>query len=80
MTAKEIVQALRCCAYGTQCEKCPARDEPDCFDATDSRAAAAIERLTAENAAHAADPAAVREGLPRPGAGMQRTLLQLDAL
>ena len=31
-------------------------------------------------AAHAADPAAVREGLPRPGAGMQRTLLQLDAL
>jgi hypothetical protein len=31
-------------------------------------------------AAHAADPVTVREGLPRPGAGMQRTLLQLDAL
>ena len=51
MIGKEIVQALRCCAYGTRCEKCPARDEPDCIDATNSRAAAAIERLTAENAA-----------------------------
>ena len=51
MTDKEIVQVLRCCAYGTQCEKCPARDVPDCIDAADSRAADAIERLTAENAA-----------------------------
>ena len=48
---KEIVQALRCCAYGTRCEKCPAINEPDCIDANDLRAAAVIERLTAENAA-----------------------------
>ena len=48
---KEIVQALRCCAYGTRCEKCPAINEPDCIDANDLRAADAIERLTAENAA-----------------------------
>lgn len=32
------------------------------------------------HAADAARPAAVREGLTRTGAGMQRTLLQLDAL
>ena len=31
-------------------------------------------------AAYAADPAAVREGLPRPGTRMQCTLLQLGAL
>ena len=55
---KEIVQALRCCAYGTRCEKCPAINEPDCIDANDLRAAAAIERLTAENAA-------LREKVPR---------------
>ena len=51
MTDKGIVQALRCCAYWTRCEKCPARNEPDCIDANDLRAADAIERLTAENAA-----------------------------
>ena len=51
MKNKEIVQALRCCAYWTRCEKCPARNETDCIDANDLRAAAAIERLTAENAA-----------------------------
>ena len=43
MTDKEIVQALRCCAYGTRCEKCPARDEPDCIDATNLRAAKMLE-------------------------------------
>ena len=50
MAEKEIVQALRCCAYGTRCEKCPAINEPDCIDVNDLRAAAVIERLTAENA------------------------------
>ena len=45
------MQALRCCAYGTRCEKCPVINEPDCIDANDLRAADAIERLTAENAA-----------------------------
>lgn len=49
---------LRCCAYGTRCEKCPAINEPDCIDANDLRAADAIERLTAENAA-------LREKVPR---------------
>lgn len=50
MTDQEIVQELRCCAYWTRCEKCPARNDPDCIDANDLRAADAIERLTAENA------------------------------
>lgn len=70
MTDKEIVQALRCCAYGTRCEKCPARDEPDCIDATNSRAAAAIERLTAENAAlreKVPQWISVEERRPEPG-------------
>lgn len=51
MKDEEIVKALRCCAYGTRCEKCQAINEPDCIDANDLRAAAMIERLTAENAA-----------------------------
>ena len=70
MIGKEIVQALRCCAYGTRCEKCPARDEPDCIDATNSRAAAAIERLTAENAAlreKVPQWISVEERRPEPG-------------
>ena len=50
MKETDIVQALRCCAYWTRCEKCPARNDPDCIDANDLRAADAIERLTAENA------------------------------
>lgn len=62
MTDQEIVQVLRCCAYGMRCEKCPARDVPDCIDAVDSRAAAAIERLTADNTAlrYAITPAKVK--------------------
>ena len=58
MKETDIVQALRCCAYWTRCEKCPARNEPDCIDANDLRAAAVIERLTAENAA-------LREKMPQ---------------
>lgn len=50
MKETDIVQALRCCAYWTRCEKCPARNDPDCIDANDLRDADAIERLTAENA------------------------------
>ena len=50
MKETDIVQALRCCAYWTRCEKCPAINDPDCIDANDLRAADAIERLTAENA------------------------------
>lgn len=70
MTAKEIAQALRCCAYGTRCEKCPARNEPDCIDANDLRAADAIERLTAENAAlreKVPQWISVEERRPEPG-------------
>ena len=66
----EIVQALRCCAYWTRCEKCPARNEPDCIDANDLRAAAAIERLTAENAAlreKVPQWISVEERRPEPG-------------
>ena len=67
---KEIVQALRCCAYGTRCEKCPAINEPDCIDANDLRAAAAIDRLTAENAAlreKVTQWISVEERRPEPG-------------
>ena len=52
MTEKEIVQALRCCSYGCVCEKCPSRQDENCIDHVNvSAAAAAIERLVAENAA-----------------------------
>ena len=43
MTYDEIVRALHCCSYGCACEKCPSRHNVS--------AAAAIERLVAENAA-----------------------------
>ena len=70
MTEKGIVQALRCCAYWTRCEKCPAINEPDCIDANDLRAADAIERLTAENAAlreKVPQWISVEERRPEPG-------------
>ena len=52
MTYDEIVQALRCCSYGCVCEKCPSRQDENCIDHVNvSAAAAAIERLVAENAA-----------------------------
>lgn len=50
MTTDEIVRALRCCAFGCQCEECPFRGEADCIDALNVRAAKAIEQLTTENA------------------------------
>ena len=70
MKETDIVQALRCCAYWTRCEKCPARNEPDCIDANDLRAAAVIERLTAENAAlreKVPQWISVEERRPEPG-------------
>lgn len=51
MTYDEIVQALRCCSYGCVCEKCPSRQDENCIDHVSVSAAAAIERLVAENAA-----------------------------
>lgn len=51
MTYDEIVQALRCCSYGCVCEKCPSRQDENCIDHVNVSAAAAIERLVAENAA-----------------------------
>ena len=45
------VQALRCCSYGCVCEKCPSRQDENCIDHINVSAAAAIERLVAENAA-----------------------------
>lgn len=51
MTYDEIVQALRCCSYGCVCEKCPSRQDENCIDHVNVSAAAAIERLAAENAA-----------------------------
>ena len=51
MTYDEIVQALRCCSYGCVCEICPSRQDENCIDHINVSAAAAIERLVAENAA-----------------------------
>ena len=53
MTDKEIVQVLRCCRLGNPCTSCPAagRGKEVCFDEVHAAAVAAIERLTAENAA-----------------------------
>ena len=51
MTAKEIVQALRCCAEG-ECKDCAMHeDKQRCQENLLDKAAEAIERLTAENAA-----------------------------
>ena len=53
MTAQEIVQVLQCCRLGNPCTNCPAagRGKGVCFDEVHAAAVAAIERLTAENAA-----------------------------
>lgn len=51
MTGKEIVQALRCCAEG-ECKNCAMHeDKQRCQENLLDKAAEAIERLTAENAA-----------------------------
>ncbi len=51
MTEKEIVQALRCCAEG-ECKDCAMHeDKQRCQENLLEKAAEAIERLTAENAA-----------------------------
>ena len=54
MTAQEIVRALHICGEDEPCETCPVQldeDERVCVGALFKHAAAAIERLTAENAA-----------------------------
>lgn len=51
MTGKKIVQALRCCAEG-ECKDCAMHeDKQRCQENLLDKAAEAIERLTAENAA-----------------------------
>lgn len=51
MTDKEIVQSLRCCAEG-ECKDCTMHeDKQHCQENLLDKAAEAIERLTAENAA-----------------------------
>lgn len=58
MTDKEIVQALRCCAEG-ECKDCAMHeDKQRCQENLLDKAAEAIERLTAENAA-------LREQIPQ---------------
>ena len=58
MTTKEIVRALRCCAEG-ECKDCAMHeDKQRCQENLLGKAAEAIERLTAENAA-------LREKVPR---------------
>lgn len=54
MTDNEIIQALHICGEDEPCETCPVQldeDERVCVGALFKHAAAAIERLTAENAA-----------------------------
>ena len=53
MTDEKIVQELRCCRLGNPCTSCPADGlgKEVCFDEVHADAVAAIERLTAENAA-----------------------------
>ena len=51
MIDKELVQALRCCAEG-ECKDCAMHeDKQRCQENLLDKAAEAIERLTAENAA-----------------------------
>ena len=51
MTKEEIVQALRCCAEG-ECKDCAMHEDTQrCQENLLDKAAEAIERLTAENAA-----------------------------
>lgn len=58
MTDKSILQALRCCAEG-ECKDCAMHeDKQRCQENLLDKAAEAIERLTAENAA-------LREKVPR---------------
>ena len=69
MTYDEIVRALQCCSYGCVCEKCPSRQDENCIDHVNVSAAAAIERLVAENAAlreKVPQWISVEERLPEP--------------
>ena len=71
MTDKEIVQALRCCAEG-ECKDCAMHeDKQRCQENLLDKAAEAIERLTAENAAlreKVPQWVSVEDRLPSPGA------------
>ena len=59
--AKEIVQALRCCAEG-ECKDCAMHeDKQRCQENLLDKASEAIERLTAENAKAEAERDALRE-------------------
>ena len=68
MTDKEIVQALRCCADG-ECKDCAMHEDTQrCQENLLDKAAEAIERLTAENAA-------LREKVPLT----EDTMINLEA-
>ena len=61
MTDQEIAQGLRCCAEG-ECKDCAMHEDTQrCQENLLDKAAEAIERLTAENAA-------LREKVPRGSA------------
>lgn len=55
MTYDELVQALRCCSFGCDCEKCPARRDESCVDHVFVLAAEAMDRLLLDNATLRAD-------------------------
>ena len=72
MTDEKIVQELRCCRLGNPCTSCPADGlgKEVCFDEVHADAVAAIERLTAENAAlreKVPQWISVEERRPEPG-------------
>ena len=70
MTGKEIIPALRCCAKG-ECKDCAMHeDKQRCQENLLDKAAEAIERLTAENAAlreKVPQWISVEEQRPEPG-------------
>ena len=72
MTGERVVQELRCCRLGNACRSCPADGlgKEVCFDEVHADAVAAIERLTAENAAlreKVPQWISVEERRPEPG-------------
>lgn len=71
MTAKEIVQALRCCAKGLghddACENCKVGEIQDRREYIEFAAANVIERLTAENAKAEAERDALLGELRKSG-------------
>ena len=83
MTNKETVQALRCCVEG-ECKGCAMHeDKQRCQENLLEKAAEAIERLTAENAAlreKVPQWISVEDRLPEPGVPVLVNYIGTDGL